>query len=90
MKRIIRQNLAVTAIAAVLLATPLSATGYELTILHINDHHSHLKANNLDLKLAGKRTRLAIRKYQERNDLLVDGQPSRALEQRILNDANRV
>ena len=35
------------------------ACAYELTILHLNDHHSHLSADNsMDLKLAGKMTRV--------------------------------
>ena len=35
------------------------ACAYELTILHLNDHHSHLSADtSMDLKLAGKMTRV--------------------------------
>ena len=35
------------------------AQAYELTILHMNDHHSHLSADtSMDLKLAGKMTRV--------------------------------
>lgn len=37
----------------------------------------------------GQNTFRAIRKYQARNKLPVDGQPSRSLEQRILRDSNR-
>jgi len=37
----------------------------------------------------GKRTAAAIRQYQEKNKLLVDGQPSPELAQRIEADANR-
>jgi len=39
------------------LSAPVWA-GFELDIFHINDHHSHLDANKLDLKLAGERTRV--------------------------------
>lgn len=45
--------------AAALLGLSVGASAYELNILHINDHHSHLQANRLDLKLDGKRTRVA-------------------------------
>ena len=35
------------------------AQAYELTILHLNDHHSHLSADtSMELKLAGKMTRV--------------------------------
>ena len=44
---------------AVTAALSVGASAYELNILHINDHHSHLQANRLDLKLDGKRTRVA-------------------------------
>ena len=37
----------------------------------------------------GQRTFLAIREYQQKNDLLVDGQPSKALEERILSESSR-
>jgi len=33
---------------------------FELTILHINDHHSHLNANSGDLDLAGASTRVSV------------------------------
>ena len=47
-------------ITAAMLGLMVSTTSaYELNILHINDHHSHLQTNRLDLKLAGKRTRVA-------------------------------
>ncbi len=59
MKRIIKHGTAVAAISSLLLTAPLTAVGYDLTILHINDHHSHLKANNLDIKLDGERTRVS-------------------------------
>ena len=45
--------------AAALLGLSVGASAYELNILHINDHHSHLQTNRLDLKLDGKRTRVA-------------------------------
>jgi 5'-nucleotidase/UDP-sugar diphosphatase len=36
-----------------------TAQAAELTILHMNDHHSHLRADGgLDLKLAGEKTRV--------------------------------
>lgn len=38
----------------------------------------------------GRNTYRAIRQYQARNNLPVDGQPSRQLERRILRDARRV
>jgi 5'-nucleotidase len=38
------------------IATP--ASGYQLDILHINDHYSHVQPNQLDLKLDGQRTRV--------------------------------
>ncbi len=38
----------------------------------------------------GKRTAAAIRKYQEKNKLRVDGRPSATLAQRIETDANPV
>ncbi|MEM7405371.1 MAG: NAD nucleotidase [Pseudomonadota bacterium] len=42
------------------LSTAMTGTqAYQLDILHINDHHSHLQTNRLDLKLDGKRTRVA-------------------------------
>ena len=37
----------------------------------------------------GQKTFQAIRKYQSRKKIPVDGQPSRALEQRILQESNR-
>lgn len=39
--------------------------------------------------IMGQRTFLAIRNYQQKNDMLVDGQPSKSLEQQISTDANR-
>ena len=53
-----KYTLASMAVAASVLATGPTAA-YELNILHINDHHSHLQSNRLDLKLGGKRTRVA-------------------------------
>ena len=49
--------------AALIAATLIVATGtaraaFELNILHINDHHSHLESSRLDLKLNGKKTRV--------------------------------
>lgn len=38
----------------------------------------------------GQKTYLAIRQYQKNNDLLIDGQPSKALEQRVVSEASRV
>ena len=58
MKQILKHGATVAAISAALLVTPLQAVAYELTILHINDHHSHLKSNNLDMQLGGERTRV--------------------------------
>jgi 5'-nucleotidase / UDP-sugar diphosphatase len=47
-------------VAAAMLATAMySANAFELNILHINDHHSHLQSNRLDMMLDGKRTRVA-------------------------------
>jgi 5'-nucleotidase/UDP-sugar diphosphatase len=46
------------ALAATLGFAAASAQAFDLTVLHINDHHSHLKANKLDLTLAGKKTRV--------------------------------
>ena len=34
--------------AAALLGLSVGASAYELNILHINDHHSHLQTNRLD------------------------------------------
>lgn len=45
--------------AAVTVSAAAGAGAYDLDILHINDHHSHLKANKLDLNLGGDRTRVA-------------------------------
>ena len=59
MKLLNRPAVAASALAATLSVAPMSVTAYDLTILHINDHHSHLKSNRLDLKLDGKRTRVA-------------------------------
>ena len=36
-----------------------SARAYELNILHLNDHHSHLGTNHLDLQLGGRETRVS-------------------------------
>ena len=38
----------------------------------------------------GQKTYLAIRRYQKNNDLPVDGQPSKTLEQRVVSEAGRV
>ena len=57
MKRTTKHKLAVVAISAALLTTPLVLL-VTSSPLHINDHHSHLKSNNLDLKLDGERTRV--------------------------------
>ena len=47
-------------VTGVALGTLLTgAQAFELNILHINDHHSHLQTNRLDLQLDGKRTRTA-------------------------------
>ena len=56
--RKLRKAFAFTGVAALLLGAGLSHAG-DLTILHINDHHSHLKADSrMSLKLAGKSTRV--------------------------------
>jgi len=54
-------------LAALLLLTVLFhppvgiAQAFELKILHINDHHSHLRADTgMDLKLGGKKTRTTV------------------------------
>lgn len=55
--RTVAHALSAIAISAVASGTSLAA---DLTILHINDHHSHLEADRgLDLMLAGERTRVA-------------------------------
>jgi 5'-nucleotidase/UDP-sugar diphosphatase len=42
------------------MAAPFAAQAADLTILHINDHHSHLAADgSMDLILAGERTRVS-------------------------------
>ncbi|RVU39797.1 NAD nucleotidase [Hwanghaeella grinnelliae] len=42
------------------MTAPLSVKAADLTILHINDHHSHLAADgSIDLILAGERTRVS-------------------------------
>ncbi len=52
--------MATARIGALVLALASGAvSAYELTILHVNDHHSHLQRNKLDLELAGERTRVA-------------------------------
>ena len=51
--------LAILALLAPALASAGAALADELTILHINDHHSHLQADGgMDLELAGERTRV--------------------------------
>jgi len=53
-----REVFAYAGASALLLGAGLSHAG-DLTILHINDHHSHLKADSrMSLKLAGKSTRV--------------------------------
>jgi 5'-nucleotidase / UDP-sugar diphosphatase len=52
----LNKSLLGAACLSVLMATPVSA--YQLDIVHINDHHSHLQPNRLDLELDGQRTRV--------------------------------
>ena len=53
-----RKVFAYAGASALLLGAGLSHAG-DLTILHINDHHSHLKADSrMSLNLAGKSTRV--------------------------------
>ena len=53
------KNHAISAIMASLLCTAGQALAGDLTILHINDHHSHLEADGgLDLVLGGEKTRV--------------------------------
>ena len=54
--RTLKKCLAGTMLSSLTLLSPVSA--FELNILHINDHHSHLQPNKLDLKLDGQRTRV--------------------------------
>jgi len=52
--------LAGLAMSAALSAPTTEAWAADLTILHINDHHAHLEADDgMDLVLAGERTRVA-------------------------------
>ena len=63
-------NKAITAAVAVSAVTlvgcagmggkPMTTSSLDLKIVHINDHHSHLTPENVDLKLAGKRTRVSV------------------------------
>lgn len=53
------QPSSLAATALFLVSAICSAQAYELNILHITDHHSHLQTNKLDVKLDGKRTRVA-------------------------------
>ena len=56
--RKLRKAFAFTGVAALLLGAGLSHAG-DLTILHINDHHSHLKPDSrMSLNLDGKSTRV--------------------------------
>ena len=34
--------------------------GFEINIIHINDHHSHLEDEKMDLMLAGKKTKVTV------------------------------
>ena len=55
-RSVLTQNLIGAAFLSISMAAPVSA--YQLDILHINDHHSHLQPNRLDLELDGQRTRV--------------------------------
>ena len=56
--RKLRKAFAFTGSAALILGAGLSHAG-DLTILHINDHHSHLKPDSrMSLNLDGKSTRV--------------------------------
>ena len=58
MMKLMRAILGAAMVGALGVAAPV-AVAFELKIVHINDHHSHLTANRLDLKLDGKRTRVS-------------------------------
>ena len=38
----------------------VSANEFEVSIIHINDHHSHLEDEKMDLVLAGKKTKVTV------------------------------
>ncbi len=58
--QVLNGALAGLAMSAAFSAQALSAEKGDLTILHINDHHSHLAADgSMDLILAGERTRVS-------------------------------
>ena len=59
-----RSGIVTSALAGLAMSAALSAAitaeAADLTILHINDHHSHLGADgSMDLILAGERTRVS-------------------------------
>ena len=39
---------------------PAGKDNFEINIIHINDHHSHLEAEKMDLVLGGKKTKVTI------------------------------
>ena len=39
---------------------PAGKDNFEINIIHINDHHSHLEAEKIDLDLEGKKTKVTI------------------------------
>lgn len=39
---------------------PVNKDSFEINIIHINDHHSHLEAEKMDLILAGKKTKVTV------------------------------
>ena len=54
------QPSSLAATALFLVSAICSAQAYELNILHINDHHSHLQTNKLDVKLDGSALELRL------------------------------
>lgn len=57
-------NVAAKSLVTVVAASTLLLSGckkeLDMTIVHINDHHSHLEADNADLMLDGKKTRVKM------------------------------
>lgn len=49
-----------TLLGAAILASATTASAFDLTLIHVNDHHSHLEASSLDIQLDGQSTRVEV------------------------------